>query len=184
MNSNNETDVKVAELLKEWGVRYHVVLAQVDHERDDWKCDKWSVMFDGEHFEYHTGTGHRISPFVKGFNKLIDARLALIGEMRRDVVRDTNELMRNPVKNVSWHRKEGYAKTMPPTQAGVLYALVLDSESGRGCTFREFCGEFGYDDDSLKARDIYDACQKIAEQMSNVFTHAQLEELRELLQDY
>jgi hypothetical protein len=65
---------------------------------------------------------------------------------------------------------------------GVISSLILDSDCGSQ-SFRSFCGELGYDSDSIKARGIWEACQEIGEDFRSV-VGSQIEELRELLQDY
>lgn len=47
-------------------------------------------------------------------------------------------------------------------------------------TFNEFCEEFGYDNDSMKAFKIYQAVCEEWEGISRIFTEKQLEELREI----
>ena len=47
-------------------------------------------------------------------------------------------------------------------------------------TFEDFCSEFGYDEDSRSAEQIYLACVKEYKQLTRIFTVAQMEELREI----
>lgn len=47
-------------------------------------------------------------------------------------------------------------------------------------TFQEWCRNFGYSDDSIKALNTYQACAKQYEALSKVFTQEQLEKLREI----
>ena len=47
-------------------------------------------------------------------------------------------------------------------------------------TFEDFCSEFGYDEDSRSAEQIYLACVKEYKQLTRIFTEAQMEELREI----
>lgn len=78
-------------------------------------------------------------------------------------------------------RKDGAPVT--PSAAGVLYALLLDAEAG-DISFSEWCGGVGYDNDSIKALNIYKQCEETARALKKVFTHDQMAELREALQDY
>ena len=48
-------------------------------------------------------------------------------------------------------------RPVTPKLVDVLHALVLDSEAA-GQNFYEFCSAYGYDDDSIKAFDVYRAC--------------------------
>lgn len=47
-------------------------------------------------------------------------------------------------------------------------------------TFKEFCEEFGYADDS-SAREIYKLCKKQSKDLHRIFTEEQLEELAEIV---
>lgn len=53
----------------------------------------------------------------------------------------------------------GSAITEDPSAADVLYALILEADA-LDLTFGEWCGEFGYDEDSRKALDLYVQCQE------------------------
>jgi hypothetical protein len=70
-----------------------------------------------------------------------------------------------------------------PTAAGVLYSLTIDAASVNS-SFDDWALEFGYDSDSIKSANIYQECCKIGKELRNVFSAAEISELRELLQDY
>lgn len=63
----------------------------------------------------------------------------------------------------------------------VMSALLLDMVE---CDFNEFCDNFGYDNDSIKALNIYKQCEKIMYKMNKMFSASELNEMRELLTDY
>lgn len=75
------------------------------------------------------------------------------------------------------------AKPVAPKAADVLYSLLLDSEACNE-SFNDWCDNFGYSNDSLKAINTYQQCCKIGEDMRKVFSPDQMATLRELLQDY
>lgn len=79
------------------------------------------------------------------------------------------------------NRKDG--KRLAPTAASVLYGLLSDA-SAMDESFSDWADNFGYDSDSIKTFNIYNACCAIGKQLKNVFTGEHLETLRELLQDY
>jgi len=70
-----------------------------------------------------------------------------------------------------------------PNACEVVYNLLSDSVCGV-YRFDQFCCEFGYDDDSISAHKIWEACQKIAKDVESFFTMQELKELNELLEDY
>ena len=69
-----------------------------------------------------------------------------------------------------------------PTVMNVLSSLIADDVSGM--SFNDFCNEFGYDNDSIKALKIYEACLKETKAYYNMFDREEREVLRELLEDY
>ena len=65
----------------------------------------------------------------------------------------------------------------------MLSGLLLNAAAG-GMSFSEWCGEFGYDNDSIKALNIYKKCEETARALEKVFSLAQMAGLRKALQDY
>lgn len=66
-----------------------------------------------------------------------------------------------------------------PTLANVFYSIMVDASCVDGYTFVEFCDSFGYDTDSMKANQLYMACQ---ETLTKIRPH--MEELQEILKDF
>lgn len=198
--SINQQDKDVAAYLKSISVKYEVRSIGVGiMKENDWECDAWHITFIRpqktinkkmqagavETFEFFTGIGHR-TVFETGWPKRGE-NLAAIKVLRElidytDKLPQTKSLMRNPNKNS--FRFEAYARAIPPTQAAVLYGILLDAESARCSTFNEWCSELGYDEDSRKAEKIYFTCQEESEQLDRLFNREQQEELRQLLEDY
>lgn len=75
------------------------------------------------------------------------------------------------------------AKPAPPTAASVLNSLLLDG-AAVDQSFPDWCGDFGYDEDSITALGTYRACCKTGRLLRSLFTPAQREQLETLLQDY
>lgn len=59
-------------------------------------------------------------------------------------------------------------------QAYDLLACITKNDPG---TFKDFCGDFGYDEDSRKAFDVYLAVQDEYSKVRRFFTAAEMEEL-------
>lgn len=55
---------------------------------------------------------------------------------------------------------QGVGITSEPDAAGVLECLLSDA-TAEGMTFGEWCGEYGYDEDSRSAHRTYRACVKV-----------------------
>jgi hypothetical protein len=79
--------------------------------------------------------------------------------------------------------KLAVVQKVSPTLQDVMYSLLMDS-SAMDETFSSWCNNVGYDDDSIKAFETYQACVKIGQALSKVFTPAELQELSEIFQDY
>lgn len=78
------------------------------------------------------------------------------------------------------NRKEG--KPVAPNAAEVLYSLLSDADAA-SMTFEEWCSEFGYSDDSLRALNTYNKCVAIDKALRKVFSGADLETLRAAVAD-
>lgn len=80
----------------------------------------------------------------------------------------------------------GYLKTMlpkAPSAASVLHSLLSDA-SAIETSFDYWCSDYGYDSDSLKALNTYQACCEVGKKVNSFFSAAEREQLREMLQEY
>jgi hypothetical protein len=82
-----------------------------------------------------------------------------------------------------WQTLEGLKRPVTPTAAAMLHCLVLDSVA-LNMGFDEWCSDFGYSSDSIKASKIFEACRDNSRKLARIFNSEQLEKLSELLQDY
>lgn len=69
-----------------------------------------------------------------------------------------------------------------PDAAGVLHSLLLDAAAGH-MSFSDWCADYGYDDDSMKAFATYQACCDIGKRLAKLFTHEQRASLTALVED-
>jgi hypothetical protein len=60
---------------------------------------------------------------------------------------------------------------------------IIVSESNTPEDFSEFCGDFGYEEDSRKAYKVYKKCIKQSEKIHKLFSDAELEKLDEELRE-
>lgn len=70
-----------------------------------------------------------------------------------------------------------------PTKADYILALLTDTSGIEGQTFKDFCSNFGYDEDSRRAERIYRACMNEYEDLRKMFTKQELRKLYKLAQD-
>lgn len=73
-------------------------------------------------------------------------------------------------------------KPKEPTKEDILSSMIMDDVSD--LNFNDFCNEFGYDNDSIKAFKIYNNCLTETEAYYDMFDDEEREILAELLQDY
>lgn len=65
----------------------------------------------------------------------------------------------------------------------VLHSLLLDSQALHQ-SFKHWCDDFGYDDDTISALNTYQACCKIGEDLRKLFDQPTLQALQTALEDY
>jgi hypothetical protein len=121
-------------------------------KRAEWPHDVWSVTLhhgDKTHTtEFSCGIGHR--KLQAGFPK--------------SNIRSGYKGTEYYVERLGWLddikvAEAGFMKPVAPSTADVLASLLSDA-SGVGETFEEWCSNYGYSDDSMKAMETYRACQK------------------------
>lgn len=160
----SETDIQVDAWLAKAGVTYKVV-ARGQTRREDWDCDEWAVFLTrpGKRLDlpFFTGLGHR--------------------ELSKT---DAARLKQNYGGSRNYqHEKAKLAKPVAPPAAGPLYAYTLDASMG-DMSFFDWCDDFGYSRDSIKAMNTYHECCAIKEKLVAFFTRSEIEELRTLLENY
>lgn len=183
----NETDIAVAEFLKANHIHFSTGYKGTKKAFDDKNVmDSWSVKIGkgaargNYEFEYFTGTGHRLT-----FNKKLSGYACdKLTKVQINQAKKLQELLRKDRLDstiIKLQDNTGYA--VSPTQASVLYCLLADAISAEQ-NFNDWCNNFGYDNDSIKAFKTYQACCDTLEKMRNIFSGKQRAELSELLQDY
>lgn len=71
----------------------------------------------------------------------------------------------------------------PPDLQDVFYCLLSDSSVIDAGGFENWCSDYGYDSDSIKAKATYDACVETFAALRAAFSARELEQLQELFQD-
>ena len=109
-------------------------------DENGWLHDKWRVTLSrGDNsmsFDYRTGIGHRRVP-----------------NMRFSAGKYTAEAKSHPERK----GERGLAIPCVPSMYDVLGSVLSDA-SAAGTYFIEWCENYGYDTDSRKALDMYEAC--------------------------
>lgn len=74
-------------------------------------------------------------------------------------------------------------KPAAPSAASVMCSLLLDA-SACDESFSDWCDNYGYDSDSIKALRTYQDCCDIGVRLRKLFDSATRERMQEILQDY
>ena len=81
--------------------------------------------------------------------------------------------------------KLAIAQKVTPKLADVLHSLLLDGSAHFDSqTFEDWCADFGYSDNSIKARDTFETCERIGKAIARAFSRDELAELREAFSNY
>lgn len=131
-------------------------------------CDKYIVIIEEQDFKYSCGIGHRVE--LDRFKK--DAFIKVMNR-KPQKTKSNLYLYINELRAVS--------NPKPLNIDDILYSLILDSQAGAE-TFDDFCDNFGYDNDSIKASEIYKSCQKNGKKVKTFITD--IDKVSELFQDY
>lgn len=103
-----------------------------------------------------------------------------------------NTLRDKPLANIadkalhaSFCAKLAIAQKVMPELADVLHSLMLNaSPAFTGETFQDWCSNFDYSDDSIKAKAMYDTCVQTGLALRRALSWGQIEKIQDILQDY
>ena len=117
--------------------------------------DRYIIFINGYDFEYFQGIGYREQkkPFTNG---------KVFKELLRKNPKKTKENMILYKENIE---KSSIVK--PIKIDDILNCLVLDYSVSRD-GFDDFCANLGYNEDSVKALEIYNNCRKNAKKLKNI----------------
>lgn len=153
--------------------------ASVKHPQLHWKI---ALKRGGRHMsvDYHEGCAH-----VVGYQQFHKTPC----EKRRhdEIIRTACETGVYPKYTRDWVRETFYypkVKQPAPQLIDVLYCLVQDSEVIDRGSFEEWASDYGYDLDSRSAEKTYRLCLEQSLQLRNLIGNDNLEQLKELYQDY
>jgi hypothetical protein len=134
--------------------------------RDNWKCDAWNVVFQrGAQKELK-----RFSfPFYTGIG------------LRQSKLKRPKFVNPNSIAAADWDKAN--LKPVAPKAASFLASVLRDGQAIE-TSFEYWCSDYGYDTDSIKAFQTYQACCEIGKQVNQFFSSAERAELFKLLEDY
>jgi hypothetical protein len=71
-----------------------------------------------------------------------------------------------------------------PRIADIIYSLLIDGDAWDYDSFEDWAQSFGYDEDSIKAKKMFDDCMATAVAFHKNFSDQELEDLYDLFVDY
>lgn len=81
--------------------------------------------------------------------------------------------------------KRAVKQNIKPELSDVLHSLLLDGEAFfSGSTFEDWADEYGYSSDSIKAKSIWEECDRTGRILSRHVPSDVLDKAREILADY
>lgn len=165
MTNYDEIKDRIDAMLKDRFYEFNIYPTGQTKRNDNWDCDSWRVVITGPEkrrmaTQYYTGLGHRKS------KKPMPVYIAKLGP--------------RIMARVDWEKEN--LKPVQPRAADVLYSLFLDGEAINQ-SFTDWAGDFGYNTDSIKHRNLYDECCKTGEELRKLFSHDLRSMLQELTQD-
>ena len=173
MNDTQKAILENNPKIKQWveSVKVNHVRNPLTNKSNDWQktADEWCFILPTDNgVQYYTGVGHRVAR-----NK----HFKVNGE--------SFEFYQSRFHNLTPSGFKYYlevSKPNAPNPLDLLYGMITDS-SVLDDTFEAWCANFGYSEDSIKARDIYFACQKNADILRKQKL-GKIDELQEIFQDY
>jgi hypothetical protein len=129
---------------------------------NEWECFKFNVLINGQEFDYHVGMGHAKKMEDKqGFN-LSMSELKKIKDQGYTLKSSYPENRCNIVGNCKVFQVSVLVKA--PKIEDILNSLFLDSDALE-YSFEDWCDNYGYSNDSIKAEGIYKECIKTAHKL-------------------
>ncbi|MCY8549330.1 hypothetical protein MOD25_05370 [Bacillus haynesii] len=89
----------------------------------------------------------------------------------------------NKIIEVPFFTGQGWNRE--PDLKDVLFSLFMDAGGYKNALdFSDWCANYGYNDDSINAKKIYDTCGKIYEKLESMFNEKEYEQLSEMANEY
>jgi hypothetical protein len=150
------------------GFEIRFIRNPVKFKSDDWKesAFQWLVIFpNGLTVDYWTGKGH-CTFYGMSYDRKYWQQL-------NSAVDLGSEAMKIWIKQL---------KPTKPKLKDIIYALQSDAYAA-SMSFRDWCSDFGYSDDSINALNTYNECCKSADKLRTIGFN-DIRALNEFYQDY
>ena len=175
-------EIEILVLLLKGKYTINVMYLGFDHKKE---MDSWLIEFGNKNWnksrniklEYYTGVGHR---FIKTLNYKYPKPCYRVSN--NHLTNNDNRLINNYRKNHN-SISTPVIYVMQPEIAGVLHCYISDSEAMHE-SFNDWCSNFGYDNDSINAFNIYQDCCKNGKEFYSFFPRETIEKFKTILEGY
>ncbi len=147
-----------------------------------------NVTFDGKPIysgPYSVGTGHVKPQYITragagfGSNRPDIAKHIIRHGLSGKWIGDGETIAKGIILEAARMQK------LTPKLENVIHSLILDGTAYFDrLTFPQWCAEYGYSDDSIKAQDIFRICERTGQEIARHVTPAELDTLREWASQY
>ena len=136
-------------------------------KRGDWECYQWTVTIGAEYGNKH---GFWVLPYYCGLGHT---------ENKKGIAGKNPYTPRTSAWE-TWNSQNLIPKK--PSNDEILHSLILDA-SAADYNFCDWCAEYGYSDDSIKAVTLYKECCETAQKLRKYFGRETIKQLEEQLRD-
>jgi hypothetical protein len=132
------------------------------HDQPDWEGFNYTYTIKDVQGTYTKGLGHATKVRENGCSRITD------NEVEAKVVRakEGKKEYFNYLEHPFTHNKRYYAPKTTPIE--ILTSLISDAQCVECNTYEDFCSEFGYDTDSIKALKLYHDLQGALNTLRNL----------------
>lgn len=134
-------------------IRYTPILTGIRDEKIN-----WTILINDKEFSYFQGLGYLKKQVDKNDSRSLWNGIDLAKLSKDDKIKACKAVLpygaRLTVNDFEWTRVL-YVKN--PRLEDILHCLFLDAQA-HDVSFQDWCSDFGYNSDSIKAKKIYDAC--------------------------
>ena len=169
-------DLRIAEYLREQAIIISPVFVRA--LSGEWPHDLFHVTLQSpSHMfstEFKTGTAFRLG--VKE-NRLTVRERAAIKTVK--ALYPSRKTVTAPVSVAGWLKHHAIL----PAQASILHSVLVDAAAADQ-SFDDWCGDYGYNDDSLADQRTYQLCRDLLRDLRALLTTEQRSHVQTLLEDY
>lgn len=180
MNAVNEYQQQALDFLKETNTVVYIELCKGQTCPDWGKCEpfKYQVGSRAVKVPHNHGKKYLIT-IVRGERSIsFDFWNSIKDTYEVSANRFIKNLMDNHVLNVDLDNIK--AKDMTKPREYDILACISGDAYAMELTFEEFCSEYGYDTDSIKAKSTYDATCDLSRKIHRIWNTQEIEQLQEI----